>query len=41
MGKAYQEIDASIARFRQRRKLFFAATAPLAGDRLPGLRLDT
>mgnify|MGYP001057410730 CR=1 FL=1 len=34
MGKAYQEIDASIARFIQRQKLFFVATAPLAGDGL-------
>ena len=34
MGKAYQEIDASIARFVQRQKLFFVATAPLAGDGL-------
>lgn len=34
MGKAYQEIDASIARFIERQKLFFVATAPLAGDGL-------
>ncbi len=32
MGKAYQEIDAKIQGWLDRQKMFFVATAPLAGD---------
>ena len=52
MGKEYQEIDARMREWIARQKLFFVATAPLAGDGLincspkgidglPGLEIDT